>query len=136
MNLQSLAIKILAALLLLFACLLGGYLYGHHEGAQAGAAALAQYKATQAQAITRASTAAQQAQAQADAAQLIQAQDAATAAQEAASQREALVQAQTKQVIALQQKLHAIPSSDTAAATWLGPLPTSIQQALNTGGAP
>lgn len=135
MNPESALIKLLGGLLLLVGCLLGGYFYGHHVGAQAGATALAQYRAAQAQAVTQAANAAQQAQAQADAALLIQEQDALTAAQHAATQREAIVTAQAEQVRTLQQKLHAIPSSDAAATTWLGPLPSSIQKALNVGGS-
>lgn len=126
--------RILAGVLLLLACLLGGYFYGHHEGTRAGAAALAQYKTAQAQANAAAWNAGQQAQQQADVAQLAQQQKALADAQAAATAREAVVTAQATKMQSLETALHAIPSTDKAAATWLGPLPPSIQQALNAPG--
>lgn len=130
--------KIVAAVGLLLACLVGGFLYGHHVGAQAGASALNRYKAAQAQAVTQATQAAQHAQASADAQTLAEAHAALAAAQAAAEQRQAVVNAQAAKVQSLEVALRAIPSSDKAAATWLGPLPPSIRQALNPpeGGAP
>lgn len=132
---QTFLLKIAAAIALLLGCLVGGYIYGHHQGSLAGATALAGYKAAQAQAIAQASSAAQQAQAQADAATLAQQRAALAAAQAATRERQAVVDAQAAKVRTLQQALSAIPSSDKAASTWLGPLPPSIQQALNAGGA-
>jgi multidrug resistance efflux pump len=130
----SLLTRILAGVVLLIACTLGGYMYGHHEGTLAGAATLSQYKTAQAQAIAQATTAAQQAQAQADAATLAQQQKALADAQSAATAREAVVTAQAARVQSLQSTLRAIPPSDQSAVTWLGPLPVSIQQALNVPG--
>jgi hypothetical protein len=129
-----LLMKILGGIALLLICLVGGFFYGHHVGSQAGVEALAQYKAAQAQAIAQASTAAQQVQAQADAATLAQQQKALADARSAATAREAVVAAQAARVQSLQSALRAIPSSDQAATAWLGPLPTSIQQALNAPG--
>ena len=126
--------RILAGVALLLACLFGGYFYGHHEGTRAGAAALAQYKTAQAQANAAAWNAGQQEQQQADAAQLAQQQKALADAQAAAMAREAIVTAQAAKMQSLEAALHAIPSTDKAAATWLGPLPPSIQQALNAPG--
>jgi hypothetical protein len=131
---NSLLIKIVGGIGLLLSCLIGGFLYGHHVGSLAGDEALANYQAAQSQAIAQASKAAQQAQAQADAATLAQQQKALADAQTAATAREAVVTAQAARVQSLQSALHAIPSSDQAATTWLGPLPTSIQQALNAPG--
>ena len=126
--------RILAGVVLLLACLVGGYFYGHHEGTLAGTAALAQYKAAQAQANAAAWDAGQQAQQRADAAQLAQQRQALADAQAAAATREAVVTAQATRVQSLEAALRAIPSTDKAAATWLGPLPPSIQQALNAPG--
>lgn len=126
--------RILAGVVLLLACLLGGYFYGHHEGTRAGVAALAQYKSAQAQANAAAWNAGQQEQQQADTAQLAQQQKALADAQAAATAREAVVTAQAAKVQSLEAALRAIPSTDKAAATWMGPLPPSIQQALNAPG--
>lgn len=126
--------RILAGVVLLIGCALGGYFYGHHEGSLAGTAALAQYKAAQAQANAAAWNAGQEAQQQADAEQLAQQRQALADAQAAATAREAIVTAQAARVRSLESSLHAIPSTDKAAATWLGPLPPSIQQALNAPG--
>lgn len=131
---MSLLTRILAGILLLIGCTAGGYFYGHHEGTLAGAASLAQYKAVQAQANATAWNAGQQAQQQADAAQLAQQQKALADAQTAATAREAVVTAQAAKVQSLESALQAIPSTDKAAATWLGPLPPSIQKALNAPG--
>lgn len=126
--------RILAGIVLLISCTFAGFFYGHHEGTQSGAAALAQYKTAQAQANAAAWNAGQQAQQQADAAQLTQQQKALDDAQAAATAREAVVTAQATKMQSLEAELHAIPSTDKAAATWLGPLPPSIQQALNAPG--
>ena len=127
-------IKTLTPILLLTAALLIGYFYGHHEGALAGQATLAEYQRTEAQAIAHAENAAQEAQAQADAAIIMQQQRALDDAQTAAAQRAVIVSAQDAKLQSLQAQLHAIPSTDKAAATWLGALPSSIQKALNAPG--
>lgn len=126
--------RIVAVIFLLIACSISSYFYGHHEGSRAGAATLAQYKAAQAQANADAWNAGQQAQQQADAAQLARQQKALADAQAAATAREAVVTAQAAKVQSLEAGLRAIPSTDKNAATWLGPLPPSIQQALNAPG--
>jgi disulfide bond formation protein DsbB len=126
--------RLLAGIVALIACILGGYMYGHHEGTLAGAATLSQYKTAQAQANAAAWNAGQQAQQQADAATLAQQQKALADAQSAATAREAVVTAQAARVQSLQSALRAIPSTDQSAVTWLGPLPVSIQQALNVPG--
>ena len=106
-------------------------IWQHHEGTLAGNAALMHYKASQSLAVAEAAGAAQLAQQQADAGELAQQKAALLAAQVAVAQREAVMAEQAKRVQALEASLHAIPSTDKAAATWLGPLPPSIQQALN-----
>lgn len=126
--------RIFAGVVLLLACLFVGYFYGHHEGSLAGTAALAQYKAAQAQANAAAWNAGQEAQQQADAEQLAQQRQALADAQAAATAREAIVTAQAARVRSLESSLHAIPPTDQAATTWLGPLPPSIQRALNAPG--
>lgn len=126
--------RLLAGILLLIACTLGGFFYGHHEGSRAGAAELAQYKAAQIQANAAARNAGQQAQQQADAEQLAQQRQALADAQAATTARQAVVTAQAAKVQSLETALHAIPPTDQAATTWLGPLPPSIQRALNAPG--
>lgn len=130
--------RLIAIVSLLLVCLFGGYAWGRHEGSLHGEAALAQYKASQSQAFATAAAIAQQDQAKADAQTIANQRKALQDAQQATQQREAVIAAQDAKLKSMQATLHAISPSDKAAAAWLGPLPPSIRQALNstTGNKP
>lgn len=116
------------------ALIFGAYAYGNHVGHLSGAASLSACKAARADSIADATKAAQLAQARADAATMAQQQAALTDAAHALAAREATLAAQRAKLADLTARLRLIPSSDKAAATWLGPLPLSIKRALNASG--
>lgn len=128
---NTILIRLIASAALLAFCFIGGYTYGHHQGALAGNAKVSALEAAQADANAQAANAAQAAQAQADAAMLTQQAAALADAKAALAARDATVAAQARKLRALNARLKAIPSTDKAAATWLGPLPSSVRHALN-----
>ena len=131
---ESIAVKIVAALLLALALFVGGFLYGHHVDRLAGAAQVAALQKEQAQAVAQATQAAAAAQEAADAVALEQARQKLADANAAEAAHAQAVSAANDRIKALQQQLAKVAKATPKANAWLiQPVPPEI---LATGQRP
>lgn len=131
---ESIAVKVVAGLLLALALFMGGFLYGHHVGSLAGTAQVASLQKAQAQALAQATQAASATQEAADAAALQQAQMKLADANAAEAAHAQAVSAANDRIKVLQQQLAKLGTRTPKVSAWLSqPIPHEV---LATGQHP